>query len=210
MSFLSGVLKGVAKVGGAAGGFMLGGPAGAYAGYKLGDAVSGGGGGGGGGGDAAPSGDLNAAATQYGGYATEDRNRFLKALDGGQDALESSTKAAVANALPDYMKNLQGSREAAIRRGASTGDLQTSYEGDLSSAFDRNVSNAVAGQAANMYGQKLSATGQLAGQSGNTYLDLLAGNRDAHQADQNNKYGLLGGIVGAAGQAAGAYYGARH
>lgn len=205
MSFLSGVLKGVAKVGGAAGGFVLGGPAGAYAGYKLGDAVSHIGDG-----PANPSGgDLGTEAQRYGGYATEDRNRFLKALDGGQESLESSTKAAVNNALPDYMKNLQGSREAAIRRGASTGDLQTSYEGDLSSAFQRNVSNAVAGQASNLYGQKLNATANLAGQSGNTYLDILAGNRDADQADKNNKYGLLGGIVGAAGQAAGAYYGAK-
>jgi hypothetical protein len=41
MSFL----KTLGKVAGGVGGFVLGGPAGAYAGYKLGDAVTGGGGG---------------------------------------------------------------------------------------------------------------------------------------------------------------------
>lgn len=202
MSFLSGVWKGVARIGGAAGGFALGGPAGAMAGYKLGEMASGGGGVG----DSHSDG-MGGAADQYGKYATEDRNRFLTAFNGGQDALESSTKAATANALPGFMQNLQGSREAAIRRGASNGDLQTSYEGDLTSAFQRNVSNAVAGQASNMYNTKLNAAGSLAGSSGNTYLDLLSGNRDAEQADKNNKYGLAGSVLGAAGQVAGAYYG---
>lgn len=201
MSFLSGVWKGVARIGGAAGGFALGGPAGAMAGYKLGEAVSGGGGGG------SQGGGLAGAADQYGRYATEDRNRFLTAFNGGQDALESSTKAATANALPGFMQNLQGSREAAIRRGASNGDLQTSYEGDLTSAFQRNVSNAVAGQAQNMYNTKLNAAGSLAGQSGNTYLSLLAGNADREQDSSNNKWNFAAGLAGAAGQAAGAYYG---
>lgn len=207
MSFLSGVLKGVARVGGAAGGFALGGPAGAAAGYSLGNSLSNAFDGDG---PSAPqNGTLEGAAQDYGGYAKEDRNRFLTAFDGGQDALNASTRAATENALPDFMKNLQGSRESAIRRGASNGDLQTSYEGDLTSAFQRNVSNAVAGQAQNMYNTKLNAAGSMANGSSNTYLDLLSGNADRNQANTNNKYSLGAGLLGAAGQAAGAYFGGR-
>jgi hypothetical protein len=39
-----GLFKSIGKIAGGVGGFVLGGPAGAYAGYKLGDAVTGGGG----------------------------------------------------------------------------------------------------------------------------------------------------------------------
>lgn len=199
MSFLSGL----ARIGGAAGGFLVGGPAGTLAGYSLGSAL-------GGGGHKDSRGDpLTGAAGEYAGYAKQDRNRFLGALEGGQEAVNQSTSAAVQNALPGFMKNLQGSREDAIRRGASNGDLQTSYEGDLMSAFQRNVSNAAAGQAANVYGQQVAGYGNLANGSSNTLLDLLAGNRDAEQAKQNNKYGLVGSLLGAAGNAAGAYYGSR-
>lgn len=202
MSFMSGLLKG----GGALGGFLLGGPAGAAAGYSLGSALGGKGGGGGGG----NAGRLNGAADTYGGYAREDRNRYLDALKGGQEAVNTSTQAAVSSALPSFMKNLQGSREDAIRRGASNGDLQTSYEGDLGSAFQRNVSTAAAGQAANVYGQTTAGYGNMAGQSGNTYLDLLNGGADREQADRNNKTNLWGSVIGAAGNAAGAYYGGKH
>lgn len=143
---------------------------------------------------------LNQAAGQYGGYAADSRNRFLSALSGGQQALNDSTRAAVANALPSYMQNLQGSRENAIRRGTSNGDLQTSFEGDLSSAFQRNVSNSIAGQAMNMYGTQVGAYGNLANNDSNNYLDLLSGNADREQAGRNARYGLVGGIIGAAGK----------
>ena len=121
--------------------------------------------------------------------------------------MNASTQAAVSNALPGFMHNLQGSREDAIRRGASNGDLQTSYEGDLSSAFQRNVSNAAAGQAANVYGQQVQGYGQMAQGDSNNYLDLLNGNADRQQAGSNNKWNFAAGALGAAGQAAGAYYG---
>lgn len=198
MSFLSGL----GKIAGGVGGFLLGGPAGAMAGYSLGSAVGGSGGGGGG-----SQAGLNAAAGEYGGYARQDRNRFLDALGGGQEAVNASTRAAVSSALPAFMQQRQSSRESAIRRGASLGDLQTSYEGDLESAFDRNVANAAAGQAVNVRGQQIAGYGGLAENSGNTYLDLLAGNRDAAQAKENNKTDIFGSLIGAAGRLGGAYLG---
>lgn len=197
MSFLSGL----AKIGGAAGGFLLGGPAGAMAGYSLGSALGGGGGGGG-----QPNG-LEGATQQQGQYATQDRNRYLDALSHGQEAVNTSTQAAVNNALPSFMKNLQGSREDAIRRGASNGDLQVSNEGGLTSAFQRNIASGAGAQAANVYGQTTAGYGALAGGSSNNYLDLLSGGADRAQAGENNKYGLAGGIIGAIGQGVGAYYG---
>ena len=198
MSFLSSL----GKIAGGVGGFMLGGPAGAMAGYSLGSAI----GGGGGGGRRGPN-PMDQAASQYGGYASQDRNRFLDILSGGQDALNTSAQAAVSSAMPQFQSQLQGLRESAIRRGASNGDLATSFEGDLASATDRNLKNAIAGQAAGLYGTRVGAAGQLAQNSGNTYLDLLAGNRDAAQAKANNRTDLLGGLIGAAGQLGGAYLG---
>lgn len=196
MSFLGKVLKG------AAGGFLAGGPWGALAGGAMG-AVSGGGGGGGG------NGGMDQAAADYGGYAKQDRNRFLDALNNGQEALNTSTRAAVSSAMPGFQRQIQGIREGAIRRGASNGDLATSYEGDAASAFDKNITDSVASQATALHGQQLAGYGGLASESGNHYLDLMAGNRDAEQAKSNNKYGLLSGVIGAAGQLGGAYLGRR-
>jgi len=180
MTFLSGLLKGAA-------GFATGGLGGLALG--LGSELLGHGGNKG----------MSNAAGQYGAYAPADRNRFLTALQGGPQAVQQTTQAAVQDALPSYLKNLQGMRENAIRRGASLGDLQTSNEGDLASAFQRNIANAAAGQAANVWGQQTQGYGNLANQSGNTYLDLLAGNRDYNQGQQNNIFGLLGAGIGAYG-----------
>ena len=199
MSFLSGL----AKVAGGVGGFLMGGPAGAMAGYSLGSAV--GGGGGGSKGDPA----MSRAAQEYGGYATQDRNRFLELLKGGQGALNTSARAAVSSAMPQFQHSLQGLRESAIRRGASNGDLATSYEGDLASAFDNNLTNSIASQAAGLYGTQVGASGQLAQNSGNTYLDLLAGNRDAKQAQDNNRGDFLSSLIGAGATLGGAYLGSR-
>jgi hypothetical protein len=199
MSFLSGL----GKLAGAAGGFMLGGPAGAMAGYSLGSAIGGGGGG--------SKGDprMEKAAGEYGGYATQDRNKFLDILNGGQGALNTSARAAVSSAMPEFQHQLQGVRESAIRRGASNGDLATSYEGDLASAFDRNLTNSIGSQAAGLYGTQVGAAGQLAQNSGNSYLDLIAGNRDAKQAQDNNKSDFLSSLIGAGAQLGGAYLGSR-
>jgi hypothetical protein len=199
MSFLSSL----GKIAGGVGGFLLGGPAGAMAGYSLGSAI--GGGGGGSKGDPA----MSQAAKQYGGYASADRNRFLDILGGGQNALDTSARSAVSSAMPQFQSQLQGLRESAIRRGASNGDLATSYEGDLASAFDRNLTNSIGSQAAGLYGTQVGAAGQLAQNSSNTFLDLLAGNRDAKQAQDNNKTDFLSSLIGAGATLGGAYLGNR-
>lgn len=197
MGLLGGVLGGV-------GGFLVGGPAGAAAGYSIGSSLGGKKSATGG-----AQGKLNQAADLYGGYATQDRNRYLQALGGGQDALDTYARSAVSSALPQFQGQLQGLRESAARRGISGGDLSTSYEGDLASAFDRNLTNAIAGQSMNLYGQQLAGYGNLANNSSNTYLDLLSGNRDAGIAEQNNRNSLWGSVIGAAGTLGGAYLGRR-
>lgn len=114
----------------------------------------------------------------------------------GQDQLAKTTQATVQNALPGFMQNMQGLKESEIQRGISTGDLGTSFEGDLTSAFQRNIASSVAGQAANMFNQRNQM--------------LMGGEQDQldrEQAAQNNasqrKGGLLSGLLGAAGMALG-------
>lgn len=131
-------------------------------------------------------------------------------IGGGQDALNTSTAAAVSSAMPSFYQALQGIRESSVRRGISTGDLGTSYEGDLASAFQRNTENATASHASEMY-----QFGQ------NNYLDLLSGMQDRQTASDNARRqrrsglgGALGGLVGgiggfAVGGPAGAATGAR-
>lgn len=179
-------------------GKLAGGAVGALGGHLIGGWLQG---------DTSAADGLQTAATQQGQYASADRNRFLGALGGGQEAVNTSTQAAVNNALPSFMKNLQGSREEAIRRGASNGDLQTSNEGDLASAFQRNIASGAGAQAAGVYGQQLQGYGNMATQSSNNYLDLMSGNADREQANRNNRYGLLGGVIGAAGKIGGAFAG---
>jgi hypothetical protein len=201
MSFL----KSLGKVAGGVGGFMLGGPAGAFAGYKLGDAVTGGG-------AKKPNTTADAygnATTDSGNYANEDRNRFLDTLNGGQEALNTSTQAAMSSAMPQFQQQLQGIREGAERRGISNGEVATNYEGDLASAFQHNIANSVGSQAVALQGQKTSALGGLQSEERNQYLDLLSGNLDRQQQEKNRKQSFWNGLIGAAGGAAGAYFGSR-
>lgn len=194
--------KSLAKVGGALGGFALGGPAGAVAGYSLGSAVSGGGG------KKAPS-SMDTAIGQYGQYAQDDRNRYIKALDGGQDALNTSTRAAVSSAMPELNASLQQSRESAIRRGISTGDLGTSNEGDIYSAFQKHLTDSTASRALDLYNTQASGYGNLATHDSNTYLDLMSGAMDRADAEKNRKTSFWNSLIGGAGAVAGGYLGAR-
>jgi hypothetical protein len=202
MSFL----KILGKVAGGVGGFVLGGPAGAYAGYKAADALTGGGGGGH---PNTTAGAYGNATTDSGNYANEDRNRFLDTLNGGQEALNTSTQAAVSSAMPAFNQNLQNIRESAERRGVSNGEIETNSEGDLASAFQRNIANAAGSQAVALQGQKTSALGGLQSEERNQYLDLLSGNLDRQQQEKNRKQSFWNGLIGAAGGAAGAYFGSR-
>jgi hypothetical protein len=107
---------------------------------------------------------------------------------GWQDAFKQTAGAELAGALPGLRTQLQTTREDAIRRGVSGGDLGTSAEGDIMSAFQRNTANAFAGQAASMYNQ-----------SRNRYLGLLGGQLqyDASQENANRNFwsGLIGGGI---------------
>lgn len=148
-------------------------------------------------------------ATQGQNNATQSRNGFLDMLSQDPSQILGSY---VSSAMPEFNKALQGIRENSIQRGISTGDLGTSYEGDLASAFQRNI----AGEAANLYGQRMSGYENLAGldqnanqNNQNRYLDLLTGQRDyeeqKREADQANKsslFGSIGNVLGTLGGAA--------
>lgn len=121
----------------------------------------------------------------------------------GQAALTSSIQAAMSAAMPQFQTSLQGVREGAVRRGLSTGDLGTTAEGDLASAFQQHIADAAGSQAMGLYQTNagLYDSGQ------NRYLDVLAGNRDYQQADANAKRQRRAGTLGAIGAAAGGYFG---
>lgn len=108
----------------------------------------------------------------------------------GMDQLTRLIQSQMSRALPQFQGQLQGVREHAISRGLSTGDLGTSYEGDLASAFQQNLADSIAGQ-----------TFQLYGQNRNTYLDMLTGQMDRdtenRNAGKNRGAGLLGAAIGA-------------
>lgn len=116
----------------------------------------------------------------------------------GQEYLEESVRAATSRAMPQFHSALQDIRENAIRRGISTGDLGTSYEGDLASAFHQNIADT-AGQYA--YGGYQ--------QSRNRYLDLLTGGLDRETAERNARRDMWGNLIGSGLGAAATYYGSK-
>jgi hypothetical protein len=114
--------------------------------------------------------------------------------EAAQSYLDQTIRSLSSSAMPEFNARLQDVQENAIRRGAS-GGLGTSYEGDLASAFERNIANT-AGQYAysNYEGSR------------NRYLDLLTGQRDydTYLAEQKRKrkgglFGALGSIAGGVG-----------
>lgn len=140
----------------------------------------------------------------------QSRNKFMDTLGGGQEALNTSTRAAMSEAMPEFQKAMQGVQETEIARGVGLGGLGTSYEGDLESAFERNIANATASQALGLYGAQLGGEESLyrtdtqtAGENQNRFLDVLASQRDYDTAQENakkkRKAGLLGFLGGAAG-----------
>src|SRR5574340_306038 len=137
----------------------------------------------------------------------QSRNSLLGMLNQDPSQMLSGY---VASAMPEFNKALQGIRENAVQRGISTGDLGTSYEGDLASAFQRNI----AGEAANLYGQRLGGFENLYGQdigannaAENQYLSLLTGQRDyqeqQREANQANQASMFGSLAQLGGMAAG-------
>lgn len=117
---------------------------------------------------------------------------------GYRDAFEETAGAYLRNAMPSFRSQLQLTREDGQRRGIGTGDLGTSYEGDLASAFEQNISDTLGSMAMSGYENNR-----------NRYLDLLTGKinlDDANKnAGKNRAAGLAGGAIGAAGY----YFGGR-
>jgi hypothetical protein len=123
------------------------------------------------------SGQYDATMKQY-----EDPNA-------GSAQLGEAIRSQISAAMPQFEKRLGGVRENAIARGISTGDLGTSYEGDLASSFQRHISDSVAGQQFNLFQNNR-----------NSFLDLLTGGMDreddAQNESRNRKAGLMGGLIG--------------
>lgn len=147
---------------------------------------------------------------QAGADATQSRGTLLGLLTNGQGAFEQSARAAVDAAMPSFNAQLQGVRESALRRGVSNGELGTSYEGDLASAFQKNITNSIGQQALGLYNTQLGGAQSMYGMDVNraqdsrdSYLDVLTGRRDwdAQNADvrRKKKGGLFGAIGGALG-----------
>lgn len=117
-------------------------------------------------------------------------------IGGATQALKTMTEGTVSSAMPSFYQALQGIREGAVRRGISTGDLGTSYEGDLASAFQRNTANAVAGQAEGLYQGNM-----------NRYTDLVTGQRDYDTAQANARRKRNAGLWGTLGTIGGTLIG---
>lgn len=151
---------------------------------------------------------INSATSTEGGYANQDRSQLEDQLAGGQSALNKYAQSAMSSAMPGLYSALQGQRESNVRRGVSTGDLGTSYEGDIYSSFQRNLSNAIGQQSMNLYGTQLGAEQNLNQMDTSNYNDMMYANRDYQTGRDNAKRqrnsNLWGGIMGAVGGAAGA------
>lgn len=150
---------------------------------------------------------INGATSAMGGFSQNDRSQLEQLLGGGQNALNTYAKGAMSAAMPGLNSQLQQQQESDIRRGISTGDLGTSYEGDLYSAFQRNLSNAVAGQSMNLYGTQLGATEGLYNNDTSNYLNMMYANRNYQTGQDNAKRQRNAGLWGTIGSGLGALAG---
>lgn len=144
----------------------------------------------------------------------QTRNSLVSMLAGGDDQTAALMKTNLEAAMPAFESSLQRTRAGANRRGISTGDLGTSYEGDITSAFDRNQRGAAAKLAFDTYDRRLRGTQSLYGMdadfaegSRNRYLDLVSGNRDNRNAEDNAETASGNAAAGTAAGLAGRYYG---
>lgn len=124
----------------------------------------------------------------------QSRNAYMQAIQGGQQAFETSARAAVNAAMPQFNQQLEGVRSNAIRRGVQNGELGTSYEGDLASAFQKNITNSIGSQALGLYGEQLGGYNNLyrgdygaSEDSTNRYLDQNASFMDRQDRERENK-----------------------
>jgi len=152
------------------------------------------------------SGTERGRAAGYDSDAKRSRREYENHLDSGDESLNEWTRAAISSGMPAFEQALQGVRETAISRGVGLGELGTSYEGDLASAFERNIANAVSSQAMNLYNTRSAGRSELyqtdvdrAEGSRGRYLGLLTGERDYDIARENMRRQRRGGLFGGIG-----------
>lgn len=125
---------------------------------------------------------------------SQDRSQLQDATSdegsgrGWQDAFNQTAGAFLNQQMPTFLKSLQMTREDGIRRGISTGDLGTSNEGDLVSAFQRNLSDSLGSLASSNYNQ-----------SRDRYFGLLGSQYDADTQAKNSQDAMIGGVAGQIG-----------
>lgn len=123
--------------------------------------------------------------------------QYEEAGGGFSKAFHDTAGAYLESAMPQFRNSLQLTREDAQRRGVGTGDLGTSNEGDLTSAFQRNIANALA---------SLSASGYE--HSRDRIMELLSGKTGMDQNDYNQNANMWGSLFGAGIGALGSWAGA--
>lgn len=107
--------------------------------------------------------------------------------EAADDYIKRTIASITSAQMPEFQRNLQDVRESALQRGVSNG-LGTSYEGDVFSAFQRNIANSAGQMAYQNYDT-----------SRNRYLDLLSGTRDYETAQENARKKKRGGLFGGLG-----------
>jgi len=117
---------------------------------------------------------------------------------GFKDAFNQTAGSFFNQQMPKFRQSLQLDRESNIRRGIGTGDLGTSNEGDLTSAFQQNLANALGGLASSGYEN-----------SRNRILDIISGKVGSAQDELDSQMNLWGGLFKGGLQAAGSIWGAK-
>lgn len=145
------------------------------------------------------TGRMSAATLQAGQEAQQGRNQYEQMLGQGQNALNTMATAAMNAAMPNFDAQLQQLNESAQRRGISNGGLSTSYQGDLASAMQKNIANAVGAQALGLYGTQLGSVQNQMNTDFSNYGSGLQNAYDIAQSRKSKKSGLFGGIGGALG-----------
>lgn len=153
------------------------------------------------------SGIRNQNITNEGNAGNQLYGQYQGFLQNGQSDLNNYAQSAMSAAMPAFNKQMQGVQESEVARGIGGGSLGTSYEGDLQSAFQRNIANAVGQQSMNLYGTQLgSSQGEFNDMEGMYNSNLWGQTNYENQRGQQNAQnfaGILGGLGSAAGGIAG-------
>lgn len=146
-------------------------------------------------------------------HSAEAENRFLGFAGQGQSALNDYATSAIAAAMPGFQNAFQGIQENTNRRGVGGGDTAGGYEGRSINDFRQNISNAVAGQATDLYGKQLGAYGDVYGTNvgqaesaqnrflglGEAQLERDAAGKASKRASKAATFGAVGDVLGTVG-----------